>query len=119
VGIPDIERLAEVGEDHVPPVPSENLQPPVTAPADTEPDSETTAEEERPKKASPPQHEPVGDSPGEPASGRPGHRKIPSWAEAVDLVVSANVRTHGRDAESGSRRRGRGKGRRPSRGKKN
>jgi ribonuclease E len=60
-----------------------------------------------------------GDESAEEESGRPSHRKIPSWSEAVDLLVSRNMKARSRSSEGKGRRRGRGgKGRRPGRGKK-
>jgi hypothetical protein len=40
------------------------------------------------------------------------HRKIPTWDEAVSVVISANMDSRAKNPGSASRGRGRGRGRR-------
>jgi hypothetical protein len=60
------------------------------------------------------------DEDAEPAEGtapsRPGHRAIPTWEEAVGLMISVNLEARARSPSGGSSR-GRGKGRGSSTGK--
>ncbi|MCH7727745.1 MAG: hypothetical protein IH991_14885, partial [Planctomycetes bacterium] len=45
---------------------------------------------------------------GENADEKAKHRKIPTWNEAISVVVERNVQAHSKD-DSGKRGRGRGK----------
>jgi ribonuclease E len=118
VGMPGAEHPAEVVEDQAAPPPSEDAPPAAAPPSESEPEPDTAPEPEKRPRKGPREREPAAESSGEPESGRPSHRKIPSWSEAIGLVIATNEQARARSAESGGRRRGRGKGRRPSRGKK-
>jgi hypothetical protein len=41
------------------------------------------------------------------------HSKIPTWDEAVGVVISANMESRAKNPGNGPRGRGRGRGRRP------
>jgi hypothetical protein len=118
VAMPELEHIAEMADIELAPVLLEDTPQPAGAEAEVDQHTEETAGEEpgspeRTEKAGPP-----ADSSAQPEAGRPSHRRIPSWAEAVGLIVTANTEARARAAESAGRRRGRAKGRRPNRGKK-
>jgi hypothetical protein len=49
------------------------------------------------------------DEPGE--SGSPSHKKIPTWEEAVNMLIDANMASRANNPDRGDRGRGRGRGR--------
>jgi ribonuclease E len=126
VGMPDIGPSSEVGADEAASTQPdqaastqpEEMQPVAGPPRESAADTDTAPKPERRRQKGQRQHETTSDSSGRADSGRPSHRKIPSWEEAIGLVISANEQARAKAAESGGRRRGRGKGRRSSRGGK-
>ena len=50
--------------------------------------------------------------------GRPSHRAIPSWDEAIGVIVSANLESRAKNPHSGGSPRGRGRGQRGGRGRR-
>jgi len=58
----------------------------------------------------------------DPGAGRPSHRQIPSWQDAIDLIISVNMDSRGKSPTDGGRRSGSrsgkgGKGGKGGRGK--